>query len=182
MGHRATGGLVSVSFNFLNTKMSFVMDIRDYLLESFLFNDQANRNMIKKIALLPRQEEAVRHVSHLINSQNKWMARIMQSPDVTRMSWWDPVYAYDRLEPEWENSLRHWLDLIEDKPDGRIEEEVEFTGFDGARWAARFLDIALQLIYHSVHHRAQIQQMIRSQGLEPDFIDYIGTKYRRIGT
>jgi len=58
--------------------------------------------------------------------------------------------------------------------------EVEFTGYDGGRWAARLIDIALQLNYHSIHHRAQMQVLIRQQGLEPDFIDYIGTKYRKL--
>jgi uncharacterized damage-inducible protein DinB len=42
------------------------------------------------------------------------------------------------------------------------------------------LDIALQLNYHSIHHRAQMQVLIRQQGMEPDFIDYIGTKYRKV--
>jgi len=42
-------------------------------------------------------------------------------------------------------------------------------------------DIALQLNYHSIHHRAQIQTIIRQQGMEPDFVDYIGTKYKRLG-
>ncbi|MCV4691075.1 hypothetical protein OFC38_33525, partial [Escherichia coli] len=59
-------------------------------------------------------------------------------------------------------------------------EDVEFTGYDGGRWAAKPLDIALQLNYHSIHHRAQIQTIIRAQGLTPDFVDYIGTKYRKL--
>jgi len=47
-------------------------------------------------------------------------------------------------------------------------------------FAAAIKDIALQLNYHSIHHRAQIQTIIRSQGLEPEFVDYIATKYRRL--
>ncbi|MBP9221492.1 MAG: hypothetical protein KBF42_08910 [Chitinophagales bacterium] len=38
----------------------------------------------------------------------------------------------------------------------------------------------LQLNYHSIHHRAQMQMLIRQQGLVPDFVDYIGTKYRPV--
>ena len=45
---------------------------------------------------------------------------------------------------------------------------------------ARLIDIALQLNYHSIHHRAQMQMLIRQQGIEPDFIDYIGTKYKKV--
>lgn len=51
-------------------------------------------------------------------------------------------------------------------------EERRFVGFDGGEWTAQLKDIALQLNYHSIHHRAQ--------GLEPDFVDYIGTVYRKL--
>ena len=53
----------------------------------------------------------------------------------------------------------------------------------GLRWERvlrRTQDIALQLNYHSIHHRAQIQSIIRKQGIEPDFVDYIGTVYRKL--
>jgi uncharacterized damage-inducible protein DinB len=55
------------------------------------------------------------------------------------------------------------------------------VGYDGALWAAAPQDIALQLNYHSIHHRAQIQTILRREGIAPDFVDYIRTKYRRIG-
>jgi uncharacterized damage-inducible protein DinB len=45
---------------------------------------------------------------------------------------------------------------------------------------AKLKDIALQLIFHSFHHRAQIQTLIRQEGKEPRFVDYIGDKYRKI--
>jgi uncharacterized damage-inducible protein DinB len=61
-----------------------------------------------------------------------------------------------------------------------ILTEITFTGSDNTRWAATPKDIALQLNYHSIHHRAQIQSILRRQGVEPDFVDYIGTKYRKI--
>ena len=66
------------------------------------------------------------------------------------------------------------------KTDEEISQEVSFIGFDGGVYAATPKDIALQLNYHSIHHRAQIQTIIRHQGIEPDFIDYIGTKYRKL--
>jgi len=61
-----------------------------------------------------------------------------------------------------------------------LSTEVTFTGFDGGLYAATPKDIALQLNYHSIHHRAQMQTIIRKQGVEPDFVDYIGTKYRKL--
>jgi uncharacterized damage-inducible protein DinB len=38
----------------------------------------------------------------------------------------------------------------------------------------------MQLNSYLIHHRAQIQTILRQQGIEPDFVDYIGTRYRKL--
>ncbi len=157
------------------------MELNAYLLETFRFNDQANKNLLNKIRLLPDKAEAIRLFSHLANCQYKWMARIMQDPKAPQMSWWEPVFELDDLEKEWSQSLSLWVNYINERSEKELSAEVTFVGFDGAIWAASPKDIALQLNYHSIHHRAQIQTILRQQGVEPDFVDYIGTRYRRIG-
>ena len=156
------------------------MEMKSYLIETFLFNDNANRNMLKKINELPDKAGCTRFFSHLINSQNKWMARILRQFKSQEMSWWDPVYLFEQLEDKWNESLKTWIDFLQRKTEQEIFDEVEFIGYDGGKWKARLVDIALQLNYHSIHHRAQMQMLIREQGIEPDFIDYIGTKYHKI--
>jgi len=154
--------------------------MRDYLLETFRYNDITNRKLLEKINLLSDRTQSTRFFSHLINSQYKWMARINQDPKAPAMSWWEPVYPFEKLEEEWQKSLEIWNNYIRSLTEEQLNTEVSFIGFDGGKWAATPLDIALQLNYHSIHHRAQIQTLIREQGIEPDFVDYIGTKYRKI--
>jgi len=84
------------------------------------------------------------------------------------------------LEKEWDKSLQKWLAFLEDKNEDELFQDIVFIGFDGHNFAAKLKDIALQLNYHSIHHRGQIQFVIRKQGFEPDFVDYIGTVYRKI--
>ena len=151
-----------------------------YLLDTFQFNDNANRQMIEKIKQLPDKKEAIKYMSHLANSQYKWMARIMQDPNAPKMDWWEPLYNLEELETEWTKSLQLWINYLENKTDEEISREVNFIGFDGSLYAATPKDIMLQLNYHSIHHRAQIQTLIRQQGQQPDFIDYIGTVYRKL--
>ncbi|MDB5276108.1 MAG: hypothetical protein JWR61_1063 [Ferruginibacter sp.] len=157
------------------------MQMKEYLLDTFSYNDVTNKKLLAKIMELTDKDESIKLFSHLINSQYKWMARIMQDAKAPAMSWWEPVYNITELEEQWSKSLQLWVDYIAEKTETALATEVEFVGFDGGRWAATPLDIALQLNYHSIHHRAQIQTFIRQQGLEPDFVDYIGTKYRKIG-
>lgn len=156
------------------------MQLNDYLTDTFLYNDQTNKKLLGKIRLLNDNAEAIKLFSHLINCQYKWMARVLQDPNAGKMSWWEPVYDFDNLEAEWTKSLNPWLTYIDSKTEKELSKEVTFTGFDGVMWAATPKDIALQLNYHSIHHRAQIQTILRKQGIEPDFVDYIGTRYRKL--
>jgi uncharacterized damage-inducible protein DinB len=156
------------------------MEMRKYLLDTFSYNDVTNRNLLEKIKQLPDKTESIRLFSHLINSQYKWMARIQHDPAALQMSWWEPVYPFKQLEAEWDKSLNLWINYLNGKSDTELATEVIFIGFDDSKWAAALQDIALQLNYHSIHHRAQIQTVIRQQRIEPDFVDYIGTKYRKL--
>jgi len=156
------------------------MEMKTYLIDTFRWNDQANRQILSKIKELPEPEKPIKFFSHLINSQNKWIQRIEVFPKDPNLDWWKPVYALEQLEPEWEKSLKAWLDLIEGKSEEELFQEVKWVGVNGSVYTGPLKDIALQLNYHSIHHRAQIQLIIRKQGLEPDFVDYIGTVYRKL--
>jgi len=156
------------------------MEMKSYLIETFNWNDKANRQILGKIRQLPSQEESIKFFSHLINSQIKWLKRIEAFPKDPNLDWWKPIYKPDDLEPEWEKSLKAWLDLISSKSEEELFQDVKWVGFDGSAYSGALKDIALQLNYHSIHHRAQIQTLIRAQGQTPDFIDYIGTVYRRV--
>lgn len=156
------------------------MEMKSYLIETFNWNDKANRQILAKIRQLPSQEEGIKFFSHLINSQNKWIKRLEAFPKDPNLDWWKPIYKPDDLEPEWEKSLNAWLDLISSKSEEELFQDVKWVGFDGGVYTGALKDIALQLNYHSIHHRAQIQSIIRKQGVEPDFVDYIGTAYRKL--
>ncbi len=156
------------------------MEMKRYLIDTFSYNDYANMLVLVKLRELSDKTEAVRLFSHLINSQYKWMARIVRDPEAPGMDWWEPVYPLEDLAGKWKDSLKLWTDAIEKSTEDQLYHERKFVGFDGGEWTAPFKDIALQLNYHSIHHRAQIQTIIRAQGLEPDFVDYIGTVYRKL--
>jgi uncharacterized damage-inducible protein DinB len=156
------------------------LEIKQYLIDTFKYNDYANKLILQKTKILPEKNEAVKLFSHLINSQIKWLARILQDPNAPEMSWWEPVYNLDELENKWDDSLKIWIDFLSDKTEEQLFDDAFFTGVDGGKWTAKLKDIPLQLNYHSIHHRAQIQAIIRKQGLKPDFVDYIGTVYKKL--
>jgi uncharacterized damage-inducible protein DinB len=142
--------------------------MKEYLIDTFSFNDVTNKKLLEKIKQLPDKTESIKLFIHLINCQYKWMSRIIHDANLQQMDWWKPVYDLSQLETEWNNSLMLWTDYIKSKSYDELSTEVTFIGFDNGLYAATPKDIALQLNYHSIHHRSQIQTLIRQQGLEPD--------------
>jgi uncharacterized damage-inducible protein DinB len=157
------------------------MEMKQYLIDTFKYNDYANKRVLEKVKNeLPDKTECIRFFSHLANSQFKWLARIQKDPKAPSMEWWNPVYKLDALESKWTESVTLWIHLLENKSEEQMFEEMHFTGMDGGEWTAVLKDIALQLNYHSIHHRAQMQTIIRKQGLLPEFVDYIGTVSKKL--
>lgn len=154
------------------------MNMKQYLSDTFRYNDKVNKQVLKLIGKLSQQQEATRLFGHLISCQNKWMARLRDDPAEPQMSWWTPAYGLGELENEWDSSLKHWLEYIEKRTETELSGEIKLRGVDGNWYLTTAYDIAIQLNYHSIHHRAQIQSIIREQGLEPEFVDYIGLKFR----
>lgn len=149
--------------------------MRQYLIDTFIFNDKMNKLVLKKILLMPQPEESVKLFSHLINSQNKWMARVRNDPGAHKKSWFEPYYKPDELEQNWNKSFSSWIDFLSSISDQDIYKEVKFIGDNDANFGALVKDIAIQLDNHSIHHRAQICTLLRRQDIEPPFVEYIGT-------
>lgn len=154
------------------------MELAAYLQETFLYNSFANKKVLEKIRLLPDPQPCIRLFSHLINCQYKWLNRISIYPEISTLDWWAPEYPIDKLEAEWDKSLQGWLDFLANTSEEALHAPVKWIGIQNKPYTAALKDIPLQLNYHSIHHRAQMQSIIRAQGLEPDFVDYIGTKYK----
>jgi len=147
--------------------------LKQHLIDTFRYNDWANRQTLETIRQLPQPDEAIRLFSHLITSQNKWLARVQDNEREPRMGWFEPPYDYGELEPRWESSLAAWFRFLEQSTDEDLEREIHYVSSDGNACRSKILDIALQLNYHSIHHRAQISLLARKQDVPPQFLDYI---------
>lgn len=150
------------------------MQVKEYLIATFRYNDWANQQAIKLLAQLPAPAEAIRLFSHLITSQRKWMARLSAAPAEATMAWFEAPYAREELAAHWQESLAAWLTYLEQMPEEELQRRVHYVGGDGQPYFSTVQDIALQLNYHSIHHRAQISLLARQQNIAPPFLDYVG--------
>lgn len=153
--------------------------MKQHLLNLFNYNDWANRQLLNSIKQLQHKEEAARLFSHLITSQNKWMNRFTKEADDNTIAWFGDVFPVDQLEDKWKESLRKWITLIESNDSKFLETDIKFYAkIKDKNLKVALRDLMLQLNYHSMHHRAQINTIIRQQGMTPPPTDYILTVFR----
>jgi len=117
-----------------------------------------------------------------IAGTERWLAmRIREEPFPVPFSWDDwpisetrcPTFA--DLETAWRAQMpqtRATLAAIVDP--GRIVENRMVGRQRVVTYRAAQGDIAMQLLMHEVHHRAQAMAMLRQLGVEAQDIDYIG--------
>jgi uncharacterized damage-inducible protein DinB len=151
----------------------------DVLVEMFRFNEAANIRMTEFVRPIEPNAEMVRHLSHLANCQYKWLDRITCFPETSTLDWWSPVYNADELPDHFRRSTAAWIDHLQGLREEDLDRLSPFIGMDGSAWEASVRDIALQLNFHSFHHRAQVNMLIRQAGHVPPFIDYIRSHSRK---
>ena len=155
--------------------------MKQYLIDFFKYNDWANRKLLKAIMQMPDKEEAVKLFSHFIYSLSKWMNRLTKKVDDTSLTWMGPVFPLEQLEKLWSESVNEWINYLEEIEETDLENEIIFQPSDRDKtFKAKLRDIALQLNYHSIHHRAQILRIIRQQGQTPPATDYILTVLKEL--
>lgn len=154
------------------------MEIRAYILELFEFNNIANKKQIQVIKSVPDLTECVSLFSTLINSYYKWMTRITNVNSAGLMDWWDPIYPLDQLEFEWTKCQVLFINYFKALTEEALDQEILFTAPNNTKWVVTPLDIAVQLNFNCIHQRAEIQTLIKQQGIEIEPIDFILTRYR----
>jgi len=148
--------------------------MKQYIIDTFHFNDWANKRVLESMRQLDDKSEASAIFSHMITLQDKWLLRVKGDESQSEIKWWDTPFGYEELADRWAESLNGWLRYLKPLDDAGIREEIRYTpeaGDNGDRQTLR--DILLQLNYHSILHRAEIGLRLRDHGLEPPQVDYI---------
>jgi uncharacterized damage-inducible protein DinB len=157
------------------------MTQRQYFIDFFKYNSWANTTLLDAIRQLPEQEEALSLLSHCLTAQNKWLNRITHREEDAAHAWSGTVYTLEELEHHLHDSNIEWLALLEQQSEESLAEQIVFTrSTDGKKLGAKLHDIILQVNYHSIHHRAQINKIISRQGLKPPATDYILTRMHEL--
>jgi uncharacterized damage-inducible protein DinB len=155
--------------------------MKQYLIDFFKYNDWANRKLLESMKQMPDPLESEKMFGHMAFSYKKWLNRItLEQPD-SSLSWNDATPPLGELESYWAEGVHKWLNFLETLPENELQKEIQFQRpTDNKRFGVLLVQIALQINYHQIHHRAQIARIIRQQGLTPPATDYIYTVFKEL--
>lgn len=148
--------------------------MKQYLIDTFRFNDWANKLTLEAMQKMPDTKESLNLMSHIIRAQDKWMRRVENDPAETAINWFDASYKSEELTNRWNKSLNEWVEFLSDLEDSDLNQQIRFAPMpDEPEGVNSLRDVVLQLNYHSILHRAQICLRLHEQGIEPPHVDYI---------
>jgi uncharacterized damage-inducible protein DinB len=68
---------------------------------------------------------------------------------------------------------RAWREYMEGLTDQEAARVLEYTSTEGLRFRNSVDDVLTQLFGHSLYHRGQIAQLLRSGGAQPPITDFV---------
>jgi len=138
----------------------------------FEYNFHTNQKILKAIldnASAPA--DCVKFMSHIINAQQVWLARL--APEYpTTVGIWD-LHEKEELESKLTIDNENWTNYLKTAMEEDILKILSYKNSKGDPFNNRVMDILYQVINHSTHHRAQISLLLRQTGIGPPVTDYI---------
>ena len=144
------------------------MDNTEMLLRVFEFDRWANQESLRSLETIKvPPQRAVALLAHITATQRVWLERALSLPQSVAV--W-PQWSLSETAKEFPGVLDEWTRLIATDD---LSREFAYTNTKGQEFWNRLSDVALHVAFHGVYHRGQIAALVRQQGGEPAYTDFI---------
>jgi len=146
--------------------------MKEYMLKVCIYNAWANDSVIQSLRDQDiSDEQVIKLLSHIILSENLWMARL-KTEDTSNKNFWKQLNLPECYRMTHENS-KAYSDYIKEKSDIDFERSVTYKNTKGVEYTNSIEDILTHIFFHSAYHRAQVAKEMRKLDKEPVYTDYI---------
>jgi uncharacterized damage-inducible protein DinB len=148
--------------------------MKAFFKEIFEFTYTFNNKVIEALMANDSAQKAVLLISHTVNSQEIWNARI-ENIQIERDVW--GIRPLDELRITNEANYKKSLYLIENC---NFEEKIRYINIKGIAFENSVRDILFHVVNHSTYHRGQIATDFKLNDITPLVTDYIFYKRNEI--
>jgi uncharacterized damage-inducible protein DinB len=147
------------------------MLFKHHYIHLFNYNNQATKETIQSIKLLPEpSDRIISLISHIIAAQEIWFNRtINKNHDITP---WE-VYSNNECSEKSDLITERWIKFLEHTSDEGLNKIIHYSNTKGDKFENSIKDIITHIINHSTYHRAQIALLVKEAGGKPAVTDYI---------
>jgi len=146
--------------------------MKQNFIELFSYNDWANKSIIEYLIKINSSDEVSKKlINHIISAQDLWLERILH-----QTSWdidlWEN-YSFHECLALSGVSTHEWLNYINGNTEKTLKKEHTYYNTKNEQYTNKIYQTINHVISHSHYHRAQINSILRKEGIEPIKVDYI---------
>ncbi|WP_342645093.1 DinB family protein [Mucilaginibacter sp. CSA2-8R] len=149
--------------------------MKNYFVKLFKYDRFANLQMLDCLTAANQPLKAVQLMAHLLAAQQIWLKRCKKLPAPGGPVW--PDWPASELKAIIENNHAEWISFLEQSDDVDLKNLVTYQNSKVDTFENSLTDILAHLINHGTHHRAQIGQQLKLNGVEQlpvsDYIHYL---------
>ena len=151
--------------------------MKTYFIRLFNYDRYANELMFENIVKANEPEKPVQLMAHLLAAHLVWITRCLDLPPAN-VELWPPLgdnrFDFKAIIAQNYHALITYLNALQETDFDKI---ISYKNSKGEGFKNKVSDILAHLINHGTHHRAQIGQLLKSNGFEnlpiTDYIIYI---------
>lgn len=149
------------------------METIEKIRQMFIYNDWANHHALEALRAMDSPSvRASRVFGHLLIAEKTWLKRILYDQDTTGFNFWQEMSLsqYEMLVNENRETCAAFLsDCTEEK----LDAKATYKNSKGIEYRTTYRDVLTHVLFHSAYHRGQVAIMMREDGGEPAYTDYI---------
>lgn len=147
------------------------MNLVSYFKRAIDHDAWANREICRSFASIGTPpDKAVSLFAHIIGAEWTWLARLEH--DVKKPVVW-PSITLTECRKELGELHDAWAVFFETVDEAALSKEVAYTNSKGEPYTNTVADVLTHLVTHSSYHRGQIATLLRQNGHEPPYTDFI---------
>ncbi len=148
--------------------------MKTHFLKLFDYDKYANLLILQSMFAAGNPQKTEQIMAHLLMAQQVWLQRCKGLSPKNIAIW--PDWKIETFEPVIHQNYAACTDFIQPGP-GNFAQLIHSQNIKGESFQNYLGDILTHVINHGTHHRAQIGQLLKLNGLQPlpvtDYIVYL---------
>lgn len=145
--------------------------MKTYFTRLFQYDQYVNNIITDAIIAAGYPQETEKLMAHMLGAQQVWLSRCRGENILSGPVW--PDWKADTFKQIIADNHKAWMHFLETQTDDDWDRKITYRDMKGNEFSSRLSDMITQVTNHGTHHRAQIGQILKVDGVNLPITDYI---------